>query len=55
MKDRSTEFAMLLNEFLKEHKRVEEQAREMREQKVSSNKLTRRVETALTRLHNADR
>ena len=47
--------AMLLNEFLKEHKRVEEQAREIREQKVSINTLTRRMETARTRLHNADR
>ncbi len=42
--------AMLLNEFLKEHKRVEEQAREIREQKAAINRLGKTVETALVRI-----
>jgi Chaperone of endosialidase len=42
--------AMLLNEFLKEHKTVEEQAREIREQKAAINRLGTTVETALARI-----
>ena len=42
--------AMLLNEFLKEHKKVEEQAREIREQKAAINRLDKTVETALARI-----
>jgi len=42
--------AMLLNEFLKEHKKVEEQAREIREQKAAINRLSKTVETALARI-----
>jgi len=42
--------AMLLNEFLKEHKKVEEQAREIREQKAAINRLGKTVETALARI-----
>jgi Chaperone of endosialidase len=42
--------AMLLNEFLKEHKKVEEQEREIREQKAAINRLGKTVETALARI-----
>ncbi|HEY6153334.1 MAG TPA: tail fiber domain-containing protein, partial [Candidatus Udaeobacter sp.] len=42
--------AMLLNEFLKEHKKIEEQARQIREQKAAINRLGRRVETALAQI-----
>jgi hypothetical protein len=42
--------AMLLNEFLKEHKKVEDQAREIREQKAAINRLGKTVETALARI-----
>jgi Chaperone of endosialidase len=39
--------AMLLNEFLKEHKKVAEQAREIREQQAAINRLDEKVETAV--------
>ena len=42
--------AMLLNEFLKEHKKIEEQAREIREQKAAINRLGKTVGTALARI-----
>jgi len=42
--------AMLLNEFLKEHKKVEEQAREMSEQKTAINRLRSKLETAIARI-----
>ena len=42
--------AMLLNEFLKEHKKVEEQACEIRAQKAAINKLGKTVETAIARI-----
>ena len=42
--------AMLLNEFLKEHKKVEEQTREIREQKAAINRLGKTVETAIARI-----
>jgi Chaperone of endosialidase len=42
--------AMLLNEFLKEHKKVEEQGRKIREQKAAINRLGTTVETALARI-----
>jgi len=42
--------AMLLNEFLEEHKKVEEQACEIREQKAAINKLGETVETAIARI-----
>ena len=41
---------MLLNEFLKEHKKVEEQAREIREQKAAINRLGKTVETVIARI-----
>jgi trimeric autotransporter adhesin len=42
--------AMLLNEFLREHKKVEEQAREIREQKAAINRLGEKVETVIARI-----
>ena len=42
--------AMLLNEFLKEHKKVEEQAREIRERKAAVNRLGKTVETVTARI-----
>jgi hypothetical protein len=42
--------AMLLNEFLKEHKKIEEQAREIREQKAAIKRLGKRVETVLAHI-----
>jgi hypothetical protein len=42
--------AMLLNEFLKEHKKVEEQAHEIREQKAAINRLGKTVETVIARV-----
>jgi hypothetical protein len=42
--------AMLLNEFLKEHEKVEEQAREIRKQKTAINRLGKAVETAIARI-----
>jgi Lhr-like helicase len=42
--------AMLLNEFLKEHKKVEKQAREIREQKAAIKWLGKRVETVIARI-----
>ena len=42
--------AMLLSEFLKEHKKVEEQAREIREQKAAINRLGKTVGTAIARI-----
>ena len=41
---------MLLNEFLKEHKKVEEQAREIRQQKVAIKRLGQTLETAIARM-----
>jgi hypothetical protein len=45
---------MLLNEFLKEHKKVEEQAGEIRDQKAAIKRLGRRVEAALARIEEHD-
>jgi hypothetical protein len=42
--------AMLLNEFLKEHRKVEEQARELQEQKVTVNELKKGMETVIGQL-----
>jgi len=42
--------AMLLNEFLKEHKKVEEQAREIQEQKAAIKRLGKRVEMVISRI-----
>jgi hypothetical protein len=46
--------AMLLNEFLKEHKKVEEQGREIWEQKTEINRLGKTVETAIARIEEQD-
>jgi trimeric autotransporter adhesin len=46
--------AMLLNEFLKEHKKVEEQAREIWQQKTEINRLGKTVETAIARIEEQD-
>jgi trimeric autotransporter adhesin len=45
---------MLLNEFLKEHKRVEKQAREIQEQKATINELKRGMETVVAHLKEQD-
>ena len=42
--------AMLLNEFLKEQKKVEEQAREIQQQKVAIKRLGQTLETAIARM-----
>jgi len=46
--------AMLLNEFLKEHKKVEAQAREIQEQKATIGELKKGVETVVARLKEQD-
>ena len=46
--------AMLLNEFLKEHKKVAEQAREIREQKAAINRLGKTVEAAVAHIQEED-
>lgn len=46
--------AMLLNEFLKEHKKVEEQAREIQQQKATISELTKGMETVVARLGEQD-
>jgi septal ring factor EnvC (AmiA/AmiB activator) len=46
--------AMLLNEFLKEHCRVEEQAREIEEQKATISQLKRDMNTVLAQLKEQD-
>jgi hypothetical protein len=46
--------AMLLNEFLKEHKKVEELAREIRKQKTVVNTLGKTVETVIARIEEQD-
>ena len=42
--------AMLLNEFLKEHHKVEEQNRKMQEQEATITRLQKRMETVVARL-----
>ncbi len=46
--------AMLLNEFLKEHEKVEAQAREIQEQKATIGELKKGVETVVARLKEQD-
>jgi len=46
--------AMLLNEFLKEHRKVEEQAREMQEQRATISELKKEMETVVARLKQQD-
>ena len=46
--------AMLLNEFLKEHKKVQQQAREIQEQKRAINRLGKTVETVIARIEEHD-
>jgi Chaperone of endosialidase len=46
--------AMLLNEFLKEHKKVEQQAREIRAQKAAINRLSTTLETAIAHIEEHD-
>ena len=46
--------AILLNEFLKEHKKAEEQAREIREQKAAINRLSKTLKTAIARIEEHD-
>src|SRR5262245_1467325 len=46
--------AMLLNEFLKEHKKVQQQARQIREQKAAINRLRNTVETVIVRIEEHD-
>jgi len=46
--------AMLLNEFLKEHKKVEEQGREIWEQRTEINRLGKTVERAIARNEEQD-
>ena len=45
---------MLLNEFLKEHKKVQQQAREIQEQKRAINRLGKTVETVIARIEEHD-
>jgi hypothetical protein len=46
--------AMLLNEFLKEHKKVEEQGREIWEQRTEINRLGKTVKRAIARIEEQD-
>jgi len=46
--------AMLLNEFLKEHRRVQEQAREIEQQKATITELKKGMETVVARLKEQD-
>ena len=46
--------AMLLNEFLKEHRRVQEQAREIQQQKVTISELKNGMETVVARVKEQD-
>ena len=46
--------AMLLNEFLKEHRRVQEQAREIQQQKATISELKNGMETVVARLKQQD-
>jgi hypothetical protein len=46
--------AMLLNEFLKEHRRVEEQERKIREQEITIADLKKEMETVIARLKEHD-
>ncbi len=46
--------AMLLNEFLKEHKKLEKQAREIQEQRATISELKKAMETAVARLREQD-
>jgi Chaperone of endosialidase len=46
--------AMLLNEFIKEHNKVEQQTREIRDQKAVINRLANRLEMALARIEEQD-
>jgi hypothetical protein len=45
---------MLLNEFLKEHRRVQEQAREIQQQKATISELKNGMETVVARLKAQD-
>lgn len=45
---------MLLNEFLKEHRKVQEQAHEMRDQKAQIRELKNEMETVVARLKEQD-
>jgi septal ring factor EnvC (AmiA/AmiB activator) len=46
--------AMLLNEFLKEHKKVEQQVREIQEQRTTISELKKSMETVITHLKKQD-
>jgi len=46
--------AMLLNEFLKEHKKVEQQAREIQEQRATISELRKEMGTVIARLEEQD-
>ena len=46
--------AMLLNEFLKQHRRVQEQGREIQQQKATISELKNGMETVVTRLKEQD-
>ena len=46
--------AMLLNEFLKEHRKVQEQAREIQQQKATISELKNGMETVVARLKEQD-
>jgi len=46
--------AMLLNEFLKEHKTVQQQASEIQEQKAAINAFKKGMETVVARLKKQD-
>lgn len=46
--------AMLLNEFLKQHRKVEEQAREIQEQRATISELKKSIETVVARLREQD-
>jgi uncharacterized membrane protein (DUF106 family) len=45
---------MLLNEFLKDHKKLEKQAREIQEQRATISELKKAMETAVARLGEQD-
>ena len=46
--------AILLNEFLKDHRKMEEQAREMQNQKATISELKKEMETVVARLKQQD-
>jgi hypothetical protein len=45
---------MLLNEFLKAHRKMEEQSREVQQQKVTINELRKAIESVVARLKEQD-